>query len=220
MYRMCHVDTWSLCVCLSELPSLFLSLRLDLPSGPPAVRPASPSSTNAPERWRGNQQVRGQGVKRGKHHREEELVQVSLRCHSWMRRWCNEERFTVLLRSYRGERPRTWAHDKLTITPPASPPPPPNPGIDSWGLWGARWIICGQKRAAGERKNSETKVIKWWSQQLHELFIFVEPRCPPSASLCALPLQPPRLSKPTAVQALLKLWFSFSSCHFSKDCVQ
>ena len=92
--------------------------------------------------------------------------------------------------------------------------PTPDAEIDSSGLWGAPWIICGQKRAAGRRKNSETKVIKWWSQQLHELFIFLEPICLPSVSCCTVPLQPPHLSKPTAVQALLKLWFSFPSCHF------
>lgn len=92
-----------------------------------------------------------------------------------------------------------------------------NTGTDSWILWGAWWIICVARKCCRNADNSETKVIKWWSQQLHELFIFLEPIYPPSVAFYTALLWPPHLSKPTAVQVLLKLWFSFSSCHFLRS---
>lgn len=43
-----------------------------------------------------------------------------------------------------------------------SSPPTPNPGSDSWGLWGAWWIICAQKelQAGGKFRDKSNKMVK------------------------------------------------------------
>lgn len=53
------------------------------------------------------------------------------------------------------------APELMTNLQPSSLPTP-YPGIDSWGLSGARWIICGQKelQAGGKFWDKSNKMVK------------------------------------------------------------
>lgn len=50
------------------------------------------------------------------------------------------------------------------------PPPLTQTGIDIWGPVGSAMNNLWTENRRGQVDNSETKVIKWRSQQLHELF--------------------------------------------------